>query len=81
MDITWYGMMWVVGSRKVEKNQKPVYVAPFTEKYPLGQRLRTCAKAHGPSSTHGSSVNGLLRTGMEEGVLLLTGRANVTMSL
>jgi hypothetical protein len=28
-------MTWVVGSRKVEKNQKPVYVPPFTEKYPL----------------------------------------------
>jgi hypothetical protein len=29
-------MTWVVGSRKVEKNQKLVYVPPFTEKYPLG---------------------------------------------
>jgi hypothetical protein len=33
------GMTWVVGSRKVEKNQKPVYV-PFTEKYPLDSDLR-----------------------------------------
>jgi hypothetical protein len=28
-------MTWLVGSAKFEKKQKPVYVPPFTEKYPL----------------------------------------------
>jgi hypothetical protein len=32
MDITWYGVVgWF------EKIQKPVYVPPFTEKYPLAE--------------------------------------------
>jgi hypothetical protein len=39
MEIRWYDM---VGSRKVEKKQKPVYVPLFTEKYPLEEKLCEC---------------------------------------